>query len=131
MDPIVTNIDQSGAFMWAADYQDNLLTFAGAATIAAGTILARDTATQKLIPFIKGDAGDAGIPVTVIGFDVTAEAAGDQSVRTPQKARIDLAKLIIDADGDSSNVDNVVRDQLREQNITVMDVTQLSELDNQ
>lgn len=122
-----TSIDIGSVAMRDEQLHDELLTFAGAATVVAGTILARDSGTLKLVPFVKGGvtAGN-GIPKAVLGFDVTAAGAGDVSIRAIEKGEVNQRRLIINADGTGVNIDNAVLDQLRAFGITPVNVTQLS-----
>lgn len=128
----ITNIDQGNVLLSDGKFNDELLTFAGAATVAAGTILARDSVSLKLVPYVKGGAtNENGIPKAVVTYDVTAAGAGDVAVRALVDGEVRFERLVINADGDNSNVDKAVRDQLRDYGITVKNVEQLSVLDNQ
>lgn len=111
-----------------AMFRDELLTFAGAGTVAAGTILARDTASGKLVPFVKGGAGGAEVPKSVLTYDVEVDGAGDVSVRAAVVGKFRKQKLIIAADGDDTNIDNVVIDGLREVGLTPIDVHETTQL---
>jgi hypothetical protein len=128
----VTNCDRAGVIIDGRSFTSNPIKFAGAGTLLEGTILARDTSDLTLIPFVKGGTtnGD-GIPLTVLPCELTATGAGNLDARVPTDAEVRFDKLVIDADGDNSNVDAAVRDQLQDKNIVVEDVTDLSELDNQ
>lgn len=115
--------------------QGNIETFvftaAGAATYKKGTILARSTATDKLVVYEKGGTTDGnGIPLTVLMSDVEATGAGDIDVRGMTSGIVREDHLVIDADGDASNVDFVERDGLRNFGIDVMNVDDISVLDN-
>jgi len=128
----ITNIDVGNVILREADFEDGLLTFTGAATIAAGTILARDSVSLKYVPFVKGGVtNENGIPKAVLTYSVTAAGAGDEAFRAMISGYVRKERLIIDADGDDSNVDNVVRDQLRDYDIVVQNVQELAQLDNQ
>jgi hypothetical protein len=117
-----------------AVYADGLLTLAGPDTIAAGTILARDSVSLKYVLFVKGGSTNQnGIPKAVVGNEpyVTATAgAHDIPVRVLVDGEVVLERLIIDADGTGANVDAAVLDQLRDYKITATSVKQLSVLDN-
>lgn len=128
----VTNIDLGSVVLNNAQYSDDLLTFAGAGTVKAGTILARDSASKKLIPFVKGGTtNENGIPKAIITYSVTASEAGDLSVNILLGGQIRKEKLVIAADGDDSNVDAVITDQLRSYGITSFNVSSLTSFDNQ
>ena len=104
----------------------------GAGYILEGTILARDSGTDKLIPFVKGGVtDDNGIPKVIISYPVTATGAGDIAVRVVVAGTVRKERLVIDADGDSSNIDSVVVDQLRDYANIAIDVLELGILDNQ
>lgn len=115
-----------------AKYQDDTFTAAGAKTFPAGTILARDSVSGKLIVFVKGGvSNENGIAKALLGVEVVAAGAGDIAVRPLVSATVNKNLLVIDADGDNSNVDSGVKDQLRDMTLIVEDVTELSSLDNQ
>jgi len=118
--------------LWEPVFEDELITFAGAATLKAGTILARDSVSLKLVPFVKGGVtNENGIPKAVLLDELTATGAGDLPCRPIVGGRLRKGDLVIDADGDASNVDGAVVDQLRDYSITALGTTQLAELDNQ
>lgn len=113
-----------------AAYRDELVTFAGAATFAAGTILARDSSTLKLVLFVKGGSTNGnGIPKAVLTYPVTSAGAGDVKSRALIAGHVRKEKLVINADGDDSNIDGAVIDQLRAYGITPESVQQLAVLD--
>lgn len=105
-----------------AMFRDELLTFSDAGTVKKGTILARDTASGKLVPFVKGGAGGAESPKAILTYDVQVDAAGDASIRAAVVGKFRKQKLIIAADGDDSNIDNAVMDSLRQVSLIPIDV---------
>lgn len=128
----ITNNDIGNVILVSGQFNNDLLTFAGAATVASGTILARDSVSLKLVPFVKGGAtNENGIPKAVITYDVTATGAGDVPVRDMVSGSVRGNRLIIDADGDNTNVDNAVLDQLRDYSLVTVEVKELNILDNQ
>lgn len=88
-------------------------------------------ANGKLVPYVIGGIGGAQIPKTVLSYDVTAEGAGDEPIRSVVSGCMHQNRLIIDGDGDGSNITNAIVDQLRDFGITPIDVSELSRLDNQ
>ena len=131
-DPIVTNIDNGNVFLRNNEDADGLLTLAGADVIAPGTILARDSVSLKYVLFVKGGSTNQnGIPKAVLGYGVTSTGAGDVAIRPIVKGEVVLEKLVIDADGDASNVDAAVIDQLRDYGILPISVTEQNIQDNQ
>jgi len=127
-----TNIDNGTVIVKDAEFRDDVITFAGADTFVEGTILARDSVSGKLVLFVKGGvANENGIPKVILTYDVTAAGAGDEVARVGVAGVYRKEKLVIDADGDASNVDNAVIDQLRDYGLTPLDVSELNIADNQ
>ena len=127
----ITNLNVGNVILKSGEFEDNALTFAGAATIKSGTILARDSVSLKLVPFVKGGVtNENGIPKAVISYEVIATGAGDIQVRVLISGVVRKELLVIDADGDDTNVDAKVRDQLRDYNIDVVNVDELANVDN-
>ena len=128
----ITNVDIGSVILEEGKFRDDLLTFAGVATILEGTILARDSVSLKLVPFVKGGvANENGMPKAVLTYEVTSTGAGDVPVRDMVSGSVRAGRLVIDADGDASNVDNKVLDQLRDFSLVAIDVQELNILDNQ
>ena len=131
-DPIITNVDLGNVIHSDALFRDELLTFGGAATVLEGTILARDSVSLKLVPFaIGGVTNENGIPKAVVTHDVTATGAGDIAIRAMQSGNVRAARLVVDADGDASNITAKELDQLRDYKIIALDTQELNGLDNQ
>lgn len=131
----ITNNDASMLVIGStgiAKYQDDTFTAGSAKTFPAGTILARDSVSGKLIVFVKGGSTNGnGIPKALMGVELVTTGAGDVTVRPLISATVNRNLLVIDADGDNSNVDDAVKDQLRDMTLIVEDVEELSSLDNQ
>lgn len=127
----VTNNDLGSVILKDAQFRDELLVFAGAATVVEGTILARVTASGKLTPFVIGGAGGAEIPKAILTYDVTAAGAGDEAIRAGVSGGYRKERLIVDADGDGSNITDAILDQLRDYGLVSIDVEELATLDNQ
>lgn len=128
----ITNNKTRTIVVWEPVFEDDTVTFAGAATLKAGTILARDSVSLKLVPYVKGGStNENGIPKAVLRDELTAAGAGDLPCRPIIGGRIRKGDLVIDADGDASNVDAAVVDQLRDFSVIALGTTQLAELDNQ
>lgn len=129
----ITNVDDGNVILSNARFdRDTLLTFTGAATVVEGTILAVDSVSLKYVPYVKGGVvNENGIPKAVITYDVTAAGAGDEPVDPMISGNVRTERLIIDADGDGTNIDKAVLDQLRNYAIIPQTVQDLSVLDNQ
>jgi len=129
----ITNADVGSVELEGGKFDPNsLITVGGAVTLLAGTILARDSGSLKYVPFVKGGStNENGIPKAVLTYPITSGGAGDVAATPLVGGSVKEDRLIIDADGDNSNVDNAVLDQLRAYGITPVPVQQLAELDNQ
>ncbi len=128
----VTNVDSGSVILQDGQFRDDELTFAGAGTVLEGTILARDSVSLLLVPYVKGGStNENGIPKAILTYDVEAAGAGDESIRDMVSGSVRAERLIIDADGDASNVDAAVLDQLRAYTLVSIDVQELNILDNQ
>ena len=127
----VTKNKVNGIVVWEPVFRDELITFTGIATLLAGTILARDTVSLKLVPYVKGGATNGnGIPNSVLLNELTSTGAGDLPERPIIEGRLRAPQLVIDADGDATNVDAIVIDELRTYGIVGQDVAQLDKFDN-
>jgi hypothetical protein len=114
-----TTIDNGSVELEGGEFRDELITFAGTDTFAAGTILARDSVSLKLVLFVKGGSTNQnGIPKAVLTYPVSRTGAGDVKGR------------VLIADGTDANIDAAVIDQLRDYGIDPVDVQQLGALDN-
>lgn len=104
----------------------------GSTDFAAGDFFTLPVAADgKLVPFDPAGAGGVQKPVAVLTYDVTRASAGDEVIRALVKGEVNKDRLVIDVDGDGSNITNAILDQLRDLGITPIDVEQLAELDNQ
>lgn len=113
-------------------FEDGVITFGGADTLAAGTILARHSSTLKYQIYAKGGSTNGnGVPVAVLLNEVVATGSGDIPVKVAIGGKFRKDRLIIDADADDSNIDAAVRDLLRQLGMFVIDVTELNIQDNQ
>lgn len=132
MNMTVNNINTSSVILKDAEFRDDTLTLAGADTILAGTILARDSVSLKLVLFVKGGVtNENGIPKAVIVEELITTAGGDFVVRPLVSGDVRKEQLVIDADGDDSNIDGAVLDQLRDYSIVAQNVSELNIADNQ
>jgi hypothetical protein len=128
----ITNVNDGSPILCGGEFRDELLTFAGAATIKAGTILARDSVSLKLVPFVVGGvANENGIPKAIVTYEVVAAGAGDVAIRAGISGSYRKPLLVIDADGDDSNITGAVVDKLRDYALIPVAVTELNTLDNQ
>ena len=89
------------------------------------------TADGDLVFFATDGAGGAQIPLAILTYEVVVTGAEDVPVRVGVSGSYKLERLVIDADGDASNVTNAVVDQLRHYGLVPINVTELNILDNQ
>lgn len=130
-DPTITNLDLGHVFLEAGPARDDVLTFGGAATMVAGTLLGRATSTGKLVPWAPGGVDDEDVPRYVLPYDVTAAGAGDEQVRIPLSGVVAFERLVDDATGDNSTITDAHRDALGANGFPVVNVKQLARTDNQ
>jgi hypothetical protein len=124
---VLTNVDLGSIALGDEVHRDELITFGGAATLLAGCIMARDSVSLKLVPFVKGGSTNQnGIPKAVLTYPSTATGAGDLKERVLVSGKVNKNRLVINADGNGTNIDGAVLDQLRAFGITPVDVQQLS-----
>lgn len=128
---LTTNVDLGSVELHGGEFADELLTLAGAATVKKGTILARDSVSLKLVPYVKaGSTNNNGIAKAVLTYEASIGGAGDIAVRALVKGTVNRNRLVIHADGDGSNIDAVELDGLRDYQIVATDVSQLDRYDN-
>lgn len=128
----ITNNDLGNVILQDAQFRDGPITFTGADTLLEGTILAVDSVSLKFVPFVKGGTtNENGIPKAILTYEVVATGAGDIQSRVGVSGVYRKERLVIDADGDDSNIDQAVIDQLRDYALIPIDVQELNILDNQ
>lgn len=129
--PVITDVNTGGPVLSDVRYEDDTFTAGGAGTTVAGTILARDSVSGNLVVFVKGGStNENGIPKRITTVDIVATGAGDLPVRVAASGKFYKTRLVIDADGDDSNIDKVVIDQLLDYGMEAVVSQNLSVLDN-
>jgi hypothetical protein len=88
-------------------------------------------ADGKLVVYSPTGAGGVQVPCAVLTYEVVKTGSGDVVIRPLIAGKVNKKRLVIDADGDDSNVTNHVIDLLRARSIIAVDVKQLSGYDNQ
>lgn len=132
MNMTVTNCDTGNVILSNTQFDDGLLTFAGAGTVKSGTLLARDSVSGEFVPFVKGGTTNGnGIVKAIMTYDVTATGAGSKSIRPAIAGEFRKERLIIAADGNATNVDAAVLDAMRDYGLVAISVKQLAAYDNQ
>jgi hypothetical protein len=121
-----TEIDIGDVQLERGEFEDGVINFGGADTLVRGTILARNTSTLKWQIYVKGGSSNGdGVPEGILSHLVEATGSGDLPVRVMIRGLVNTNRLVIDADGDASNVDATVRDLLRDHGITPVNVEQI------
>jgi hypothetical protein len=107
-----------------------VITEGGTDFVATDTFTMVVVANGLMVPFVIGGVAGAGVPKAVISYDVVAAGAGDEPVRPAVSGEVRKEKLIINADGDGSNITDAILDQLRGFTIVSQDVQELNIADN-
>jgi hypothetical protein len=124
----ITNRQLTGIVVFGAVFEDETLTATGAETWPAGAVLARVTASGKLVRFDAGGAAGTEIPLAVLTVAVEFTGAGDRTERPAIAARVRRGDLVDAADG---ALTDVAVDTLRSYGVIAQATHQLTELDNQ
>lgn len=88
-------------------------------------------ADGNMVVFATDGVGGAQIPKAILTYEITSAGAGDEPIRPMIGGEVRANKLIIDADGDGSNITDAILDQIRDFSIVSTNVTELNILDNQ
>lgn len=88
-------------------------------------------ANGKMVPYAIAGAGGAQIPKGIVTYAVVAAGAGDEAIREMVSGSVRKERLIIDADGDGSNITDAILDELRSYTLVSIDVSELNIYDNQ
>ena len=103
------------------------------AAFETGDVITATVAAQSglpLVPYATDGTNGAQSPRAVLAYEVVVTAGGSVAADALVKGIVDSTRLIIDADGDGTNVDSNVLDLLAQTGITALPVTQTSTLDN-
>lgn len=98
--------------------------------VAGDTATLTVAADGKLVPYNPAGAGGAQKPLAVLTYEVTRTSAGNEPVRPLMAGKVNATRLVIDADGDASNITAAILDELRSAGISAMPIQQLAQLDN-
>ena len=123
-------IDLGSIILANGESRDEIVTLNTVGTFLAGTLLARDSVSLKMVPYVKGGTvNDNGIPKAILLYDVEVTAPGDYGIRALVAGTVLGSRLIIDADRSNTNINRVVISQLQDYSGITVDVTDLSLLD--
>ena len=127
----IFNNDRGGVVLVCESTERNTIAFGQGGTLKAGTLLGRSTQNGNFIPFVKGGNTDGnGTIKGLLTYEVTASEAGNVPAQVMTAGIVNSERLVIAADGDGSNVDSSVLDQLRAISIRTQEVKQLGRFDN-
>jgi hypothetical protein len=129
---VITNVDSGSVEIRDGEFRDGVVTFAGADTYVAGTILAvLDAAPAGAwVLWDSGGAGGAEVAKAVLTADLEATGAGDVPARVLVAGVVNKNRLIEDGTGTGANVTEAVVRELQNQGSTALDVDQLGRVDN-
>ena len=118
---VKTNIDNTSIVLDGASYRDHTFTFAGAATYPAGLLLALNTSTGKIVPYVSGGADGTGTVVSILTYEISATGAGDLAIRYLQAGVVRADYLYTAAaPGTIGITDQVLLGNLQDNNISAV-----------
>jgi len=95
------------------------------------TLLAFDTSTLKLVPYVKGGSTNGnGVVYGVLTNGFTATSSGDTAIRVMIGGILLKSKTVIDVDGDASNIDATVKFLCVDKGLFLEESTNLHTADN-
>lgn len=123
-DPVDTVVDRHSLVLRGGEFRDETFKAAGADTFPEGTILARDTSDDKLVPFDPDDAGAVGheFVKAVLPSEVVTTGAGDTPIRALVAGVVKEQDLSIQ---DGATITPAMLDDLRGVGIVPIDTDEL------
>lgn len=104
----------------------------GAADFAAGDKFTLAVSADGDLGYYAPDGlGGLQIPTHVLTYEITVTGVGDVAIRAMVAGKVRKERLILDADGDGSNITDEILDKLRDIGIVPVNVTEVNILDNQ
>ena len=130
---IASNVDiaDGGAIVLNIAGMQFTVTDGTTAFVSGDTFSLTVVADGDLVYFAPDGVAGAQTPLAILTYPVTATGVEDIPVRAGVAGSYRKERLVIDADGDASNVTDVVMDQLRNYGLVPIDVQELNTLDNQ
>ena len=129
--PTTTAMDLNDGIIEAGVFESRLMTAAGADTFLDNTLVAHDTSTLKIVPYVKGGSTNGnGVVYGLLTKGFVAAGAGDTPVRIMKGGKVLTDKTVIDADGTSTNIDNAVKFLCADKGLHLVDSTSLHVADN-
>jgi len=126
----IANYDISGIVIGNPNYDDYTVKFGGAAILAPGTMMARDTTDDTIVPYAVGGLNGTDIPSLLLTIELEAVGAGNLPCRLLKSGEVRANKVFADATP-STALTVVEKETLRSFDIIANDVRELNKLDNQ
>lgn len=128
---LIMTVGAGAATVFEAAGLEFTVTDGGTDFIVGDSFTLTVAADGKLVPYAIAGAGGVQLPLAVLLNELTSTGAGDLPDRPIIAGRVRRGDLVIDADGDASNLTDAIVDQLRDVGIIALATLQLAELDNQ
>lgn len=106
----VDHVVPNDLILGTATYEDDTITMAAAATLAKGTMLARNTTSKKLTVYSDAGANGENEPCRILTHELVFADAGDMRTRVLVDGKVDKTKLI--KHEDATAIDILVLDKL-------------------
>ncbi len=85
---------------------------------------------QPLVAYVIAGHSGAQTPVAVLQYEIVVTGAGTEYPRVIEGGEVNFTRLVVDADGDNSNITGAIRDLLKSNGIFAVPVQQLAHVDN-
>jgi hypothetical protein len=127
----VVNHDLNDGRIADGVFEDQTFYSAGADTYLDNTLVALDTSTLNLVPYVKGGSTNGnGVVYGVMTKGITVGATSSTPIRVMVGGRMVKDKVVIHADGDASNIDNAVKILCHDKGLALVDSLNLHTADN-
>lgn len=129
---VITNVDTGSVELRDGEFRDAEITFAGAGTYVAGTLLAVPTAAPAgpYFAWLNSAVDGTEVAVALLTYDVEATGAGDVPARVLIAGVVNKTRLVENSTGTGANVTEAIVRQLQDNKITALDTDQLARVDN-
>ena len=111
-------------------FDNETFTAGGANTYPKGLMLARLTATSKLVPYVTAQSDGSEFPIAVLTNALTTTGSGDTDLRAMIKGTVRKDKLLVWTGGSPVAPTVLEVDLLRDFGITAQEDRELLALDN-
>lgn len=117
---------------WLSDgvFKSQVFTAPGADTFAKGTLLARLTATGKLVPYEAAQSDGSEIPLALLAEELIVGSGGDTTLRVFLSGTVREDQLLVYTGGSPVAPDSVELSLLHDYGIIGLDDRELLRFDN-